>query len=451
MADTPDNSVLSNTAHPDSYVIHTSINTRPLKLQKLQVPTSPHFEFGSTSHNNFDEGTSRGHQRPNQESPEPAQNHDSQQQDYNTTEDTSTDPFCYYQDSHVQDSIDQCNHSVIGKILADKPISNQVLFNSLSGIWCNPVGLKISELEGKLLQIKMDKEDDIQRILKGNPWIMRNCWLLLHSWNRNLDISSLDFTQVPLWIQFWGLPLHCKSISMGQEMGSQLGKVLDVGIYEFPEKAKIVKVKVLVNISHPIRAGMYIGNDHDGINWVDFRFENLPMFCFGCGLIGHNLEGCKNPPIPIVGGTNPRGAWLRTKNYGHRVHERKEKTFCSNPLKSISGGPFSPLPKGLLDKMAAISINRQSPQAARQSPTQHSVQPGTVKLTDPKGLNSQMSMEVLHMHQESPHTQGRTISAHNQNPKRKLGYSGSLDASQKEESYTHTGMAGLSGKASQHQ
>ena len=104
----------------------------------------------------------------------------------------------------------------------------------MAGIWCKPNGLKINEMEGKLYQIKVDKEEDYQRILKGSPWVIRNCWLILYGWNRNLDVSSLDFSHVPLWVQFWGLPLHCKSILMGKEMGAQLGTVLDVGIYEFP-------------------------------------------------------------------------------------------------------------------------------------------------------------------------------------------------------------------------
>lgn len=451
MAEIQNTSVLSNTDNPASSIIPTPINTRPLKIQKLQIPIPSHFEFGSTSNSTFTEDTNSGDSCHNQETPEPAQNQNKQQPDYNYAEENTTDPFCYYQDSHIQDSIDQCTNSIIGKILADKPITNQILFNSLSGIWCNPAGLKISELEGKIFQIKMDKEEDIQRILKGNPWIIRNCWLLLHNWNRNLDISTLDFTQVPLWIQFWGLPLHCKSITMGQEMGSQLGKVMDVGIYEFPEKAKIVKVKVLININHPIRAGMFIGNDNDGINWVDFRFENLPMFCFGCGLIGHNLENCRNSPIPLVGGTNPRGAWLRTKNFGHRIHERKEKTFSSNPLRSISGGQFSPLPKGLLDKMATINLNRHSPQNAKQSPTQYSPQTGSTKLFTHKEIVPIKNMEIQHMQKTTTHSPRNSKLAETKNTKRKLGYFGTTDAAQEKNLSINTEMAGLSEKASQHQ
>jgi len=112
---------------------------------------------------------------------------------------------------------------------------------------------------------------------------------------------------------------------------------MDVGLYEFPEKGKIIKVKISFNISLPIRVDMFIGNEKDGINLIDFRYDNLHMFCFGCGLVGHNSENCRNPPLMFKGDTNPRRAWLRSKNYGRRLVEEKEKTFNNNSKKSLSG------------------------------------------------------------------------------------------------------------------
>lgn len=125
-----------------------------------------------------------------------------QEEQLEDQDDDNNDPFFYYHDTHVQESIDLCNNSILGKILADKHIPSPVLFNSLAGIWGKPTDFKINELEGKILQFKMNKEEDIQRILKGSPWIIRNCWLVLHNWSRNLDLNTLDFTNVPIWIQF---------------------------------------------------------------------------------------------------------------------------------------------------------------------------------------------------------------------------------------------------------
>lgn len=130
---------------------------------------------------------------------------------------------------------------------------------------------------------------------------------------------------------------------------------------------------------------MYLGNYNDGISWVDFRYENLPMFCFGCGMVGHNIDHCRNPHLPFEGGTNPRGAWLRSRNYGRRIFERPEKTFSSNPLKSLSGGPFSPIPKGLLAQMEAMKISRQGPKAhGTHTCNNSSQQPSTQHYTPPQ-------------------------------------------------------------------
>ncbi|MBA0693003.1 hypothetical protein Goari_010519, partial [Gossypium aridum] len=27
--------------------------------------------------------------------------------------------------------------------------------------------------------------------------------------------------------------------------------------------------------------------------WVSFKYENLPIFCFGCGRLGHGVKECQ--------------------------------------------------------------------------------------------------------------------------------------------------------------
>jgi len=162
----------------DSPTNSPSTPLRPHKLQKLHVLSPTHNFFYQQP---FGEGSSNNNQSPGQDSPLPTQDlHNQYQEDMSPENNNNSDPFYYYQDEDVQESIDQCKNSILGKILSEKPIPTQVLHNTLSGIWCNPKGFKVTELEGKLLQIKMDNEVDLQRILKGSPWIIRNCWLLLH-------------------------------------------------------------------------------------------------------------------------------------------------------------------------------------------------------------------------------------------------------------------------------
>lgn len=136
--------------------------------------------------------------------------------------------------------------------------------------------------------------------------------------------------------------------------------VEEAAVYEYPNNAKIIKIMVQFNITSPILAGMYIGNDLDGINWVDFRYENLPLFCFKCGFVGHNFENYEDDTIEILEGTvNTRGPWLRSNVFGRRVHEKKEHKFHSNPIKPVNASQYSLIPKAMLEMMANLKIKKE--------------------------------------------------------------------------------------------
>lgn len=374
MSDFNVSGVHSDTNSPHQKVDHAIASGRPAKMQKIAVITpiitNFHEQISSPTQHNYGYTENHGTTSGNRSSPTSNSPHQqSEFQELPAMSPEKDEPFCYYEESHVQESVNNCKNSLIGKILSTKPIPTSVLYSTLNGIWCNPLGFKINEIEGKLYQITMDNEQDVARIVKGSPWIVRNCWLIIHAWDRKTNPSDLNFSKIPLWVQFWGLPLHCKSIMMGEQIGSQIGEVMDVGMYDYPENARILKVKIWFDITSQIRAGLYIGNEVDGVNWVDFRYENLPMFCFGCGLVGHTEDNCSSPSsfklTANEGSTNPRGAWLRSKAFGRRVLDRKEKMFSSNPLKSVSRSCFSPIPKGLKKKMANLNMN---PHSASSSP-----------------------------------------------------------------------------------
>ncbi|KAK2426963.1 zinc ion binding / nucleic acid binding protein [Trifolium repens] len=332
---------------------------RPFKVQKINgmqnpppssslnipafmgpIPTIQHHESVSYTHyspnnlqneGNSDQSPDKGqdstyHQQEQQRSQQETPRRYQTTSPNNTTPNrANTDPFCMYKEEDVTDGISNCNNSLIGKILSTKIILKPVLLSTLQGIWGNPKGLNITEIEGGFFHITMELEKDTQRALQGNPWMVRNSWFMVHLWDRQINPNNLDFHHVPAWIQIWGLPIHCKTVNMGKYIGSQLGKVEDAAIYDYPQKSRIVKIRVCINSAEPIKAGMYIGNTRDGINWVDFRYENLPMFCFNCGLVGHNEDKCDYPTQIIPeGGMNNRGPWLRSNIYGKRVHENRD-------------------------------------------------------------------------------------------------------------------------------
>jgi hypothetical protein len=95
------------------------------------------------------------------------------------TQQSKLPEFFVYPEGIVKEGVEACNRSIIGKIITGKSIHVNSIQNGLESIWGAPSGLKVQEIEGKLLQFFIDKEEDQDRILLGNPWIFRNSWLIV--------------------------------------------------------------------------------------------------------------------------------------------------------------------------------------------------------------------------------------------------------------------------------
>jgi hypothetical protein len=334
--------------------MNTQTTVRP--QQNLSINTQPNHE-PRFYHNTQSPHKENNNQTPTQDIPESSNTR-------NQSQPSPTIPKSFlYSETDIHEGISACSSSLIGKFITDKPIHVNSIQNGLENIWGAPQGLKIQELGGKIMQFYMKNKADQERILYGNPWIFRNSWLVVKPWDRGTDLNTVDFDHVPIWIQLWGLPQHCKTKKMGENIGALLGKVEESEFYEYPGKKVIIKIKVAINVHNPITSGIHVGNLTDGTSWIDFRYEKLPQVCFNCGLLGHGDKLCRNQALN-VDTLAPIGPWIRSTQYGRRKMEEKDKKYYSNPSHSKDFGHYSPpVPSDLLEKLAALKVH---------SPTQSS-------------------------------------------------------------------------------
>jgi hypothetical protein len=236
----------------------------------------------------------------------------------------------------------------------------------------------------------MDDVADHDRILLGNPWIFRNSWLVVKPWDREVDHHTLDFDHVPIWIQLWGLPIHCRTKQMGESIGALLVHVEASEFYEYPGKNVIIKIKVAIDTKRPILSGIHIGNPIDGTKWIDYRYEKLPRVCFKCGMLGHMDKLCRNPALNLET-LAPLGPWIRSNQYGRRKLEDKDRKYYSNPSQAKNFGQYSPpVPNDLLEKLAALKVQqKEDPNSSQQSHEQTH-----------KSTTSSTTMESIIMQQE---------------------------------------------------
>ncbi|KAK9988823.1 hypothetical protein SO802_029062 [Lithocarpus litseifolius] len=171
--------------------------------------------------------------------------------------------------------------------------------------------LRIVKVGNNILHFKFGSSCQLERVEKGGPWNFQNSLLLICRWRKGLTATNITFTHAPFWIQVWGFPFEYMSKEAGKDIGSKLGKVIEVNKRLLQaEQAKFMRIRVAISIDKPLRRGRNITNADGELCWLTFRYERLPTFCYICDLIGHDDKHCH---VSQSDGLKERqyGEWLK--------------------------------------------------------------------------------------------------------------------------------------------
>ncbi|KAL5780466.1 hypothetical protein ACOSQ2_011203 [Xanthoceras sorbifolium] len=107
----------------------------------------------------------------------------------------------------------------------------------------------------------------------------------------------------------------------GLQLGSKVGKVKDIDTGASGDcMGKFLRIRVSIDISKPLKRGIRVSlDDSEETIMLLIRYERLPEYCFGCGMVGHHVRDCPSAPtvVDFVQADNhPFGPWLRASSSG---------------------------------------------------------------------------------------------------------------------------------------
>ena len=82
-----------------------------------------------------------------------------------------------------------------------------------------------------------------------------------------------------------------------------------------------LRVHVEIDVSKPLCRGRKVALDDNNEQWISFKYEKLPNFCYWCGLISHDGKDCDLWLAgKDIGNTKPTeyGPWLRAMPFNPR-------------------------------------------------------------------------------------------------------------------------------------
>ena len=124
--------------------------------------------------------------------------------------------------------LEECSLSLFGRLLTDRQQNQRAFKNTLKTAWKMGLDLRIVEVENNVWQFKFGSLCQLEWVERRGSWNFENNLLLLCQWRKGLTTLNISFTHAPFWVQVWGLPFEYMFLDAGKDIGSRLGRVLEV-------------------------------------------------------------------------------------------------------------------------------------------------------------------------------------------------------------------------------
>lgn len=202
---------------------------------------------------------------------------------------------------------------LMGRFITEGVVDFIAMKQTLAALWRPGRGVHIREIDVNLYLFQFYHEVDIKRVVEGSPWSFNRKALVIARMKdgdvpRSVRLNSLD-----LWVQIHDLRAGFMTEKIVKEVGNYIGCFVESCPRNFTGVWKeYLRVRVTIDLSKPLKRRMKIRKAGDGWEWIMFKYENVPTFCFICGLLGHSEKYCsilfEKPEDEII---KPYGVWMR--------------------------------------------------------------------------------------------------------------------------------------------
>ncbi|KAL4366847.1 hypothetical protein GQ457_05G022110 [Hibiscus cannabinus] len=156
-------------------------------------------------------------------------------------------------------------------------------------------------------------------VLKRGPWDFQKQWFVLEPADPACTIHDYAFQYMCIWVQIHNIPLSLMTEALAHTLGACIGKVVMKNTrLEDGNMGEFLRVRVSLDTTKPLRRCVTLSQSNAKAILCPLQYERVPIFCHGCGLIGHTVLQC---PTTLQGDDQKLQyvAWLRAPSLNDRL------------------------------------------------------------------------------------------------------------------------------------
>ncbi|XP_030489697.2 uncharacterized protein LOC115706250 [Cannabis sativa] len=182
---------------------------------------------------------------------------------------------------------------LVGRFLTHRSIDFQAMQNKMAQLWQPGRGMYVKELENNLYLFQFYHEVDIERVKEGSPWTFDRVPLLFERLKQGKNPRSVPLNRIDFWVQLHNLTTGFMSETVIRGLGNYLGEYVKsdpnnfVGVWR-----DYLRIRVKINVTQPLKRKKKLIKQGGLSCHALFKYEDLPTFCFICGVLGHSERFC---------------------------------------------------------------------------------------------------------------------------------------------------------------
>ncbi|KAL4360466.1 hypothetical protein GQ457_04G019790 [Hibiscus cannabinus] len=164
-------------------------------------------------------------------------------------------------------------------------------------IWKDDKVQTITEINPNFFLIAFASHSHRDNVLKRGPWDFQKQWFALEPADLAQTIHDYTFQYMCMWVQIHNIPLSLMMEALARTLGACIGKVVMTDTrLEDGNMREFLRVRISLDTTKPLRRCVTLSRPNAKAILCPLQYEHVPIFCHGCGLIGHVVLQCPTTP-----------------------------------------------------------------------------------------------------------------------------------------------------------